>query len=85
MVTGESYDATKADISGATIAAQLEFEDDKYERKQELYKLDKQKLIDNKRTVKKKPSKQNKLDVGAMVQERSGAKCSELIVGNVSR
>jgi hypothetical protein len=80
-VTAEA-DETEADISGATFAAQLEPEDDKYQRKQEFYKLDKQKLIDDKWTVKKKPSKQNKLAIGSTVQERSGAKRSGLIVGD---
>jgi hypothetical protein len=77
-------DGTEADISGATFAAQLEPEDDKYRRKQEFYKLDKQKLIDDMWTVKKKPSKQNKLAIGATVQERSGEKRSGLIVGDGS-
>jgi hypothetical protein len=75
-------DGTEEDISGATFAAQLEPEDDRFRRKQEFYKLDKQTLIDDKWTVKKKPSKQNKLAIGATVQERSGAKRSGLIVGN---
>jgi hypothetical protein len=80
-VTGGD-DGTEADISGATFAAQLEPEDDKYRRKQEFYKLDKQKLIDDKWTVKKKPSKQTKLAVGATVQERFGVKRSGFIVDN---
>jgi hypothetical protein len=78
-VTGDA-DGTEADISDASFAAQLEPEDDKYRRKQEFYKLDKQKLIDDKWTVKKKPSKQTKIAIGATVQERSGAKRSGLIV-----
>jgi hypothetical protein len=82
-VTGDA-DGTEADISDASFAAQLEPEDDKYRRKQEFYKLDKQKLIDDKWTVKKKPSKQTKIAIGATVQERSGAKRSGLIVDDGS-
>jgi hypothetical protein len=79
-VTGDA-DGTEDDF---TIAAQLEPEDDRFRRKQEFYKLDKQKLIDDKWTVKKKPSKQNKLAIGATVQERSGERRTGLIVGNGS-
>jgi hypothetical protein len=46
-------DGTEEDISGATFAAQLEPEDDRFRRKQEFYKLDKQTLIDDKWTGKK--------------------------------
>jgi hypothetical protein len=77
-------DENEADISGAAFAAQLEPEDDKYRKRQEFYKIEKQKLIDDKWTVKKKPSKQNKLAIGATVQERSGPKRSGLIVSNGS-
>lgn len=52
----------------------IELDEDKHKAKWETYKLEKQALVDNEWTVKCGPPKQDGIDIGVRVHERTGQK-----------